>query len=173
MTRKVKHLTHQFFVLKTRRSLRAVHFHPHAAPYLLTAEVNDLDSSDSSMTEATSIGYLQYPPPAVLVTNFQPTEHVTLSSEPPNVSSTFFFVPSFTVGEFVPSFTVDESRDELQHASHDDGSSRMQVESPAVVQFQVDTNVTEQCDTSSPMDTISEVPTNSQPGTENLKSHKR
>lgn len=27
-------------VLKTRRSLRAVHFHPHAAPFLLTAEVN-------------------------------------------------------------------------------------------------------------------------------------
>lgn len=26
-------------VLKTRRSLRAVHFHPHAAPFLLTAEV--------------------------------------------------------------------------------------------------------------------------------------
>ncbi|CAN4120597.1 unnamed protein product [Withania somnifera] len=41
-------------VLKTRRSLRAVHFHPHGAPFLLTAEVNDLDSSDSSMTLATS-----------------------------------------------------------------------------------------------------------------------
>lgn len=27
-------------VLKTRRSLRAVHFHPHAAPFVLTAEVN-------------------------------------------------------------------------------------------------------------------------------------
>lgn len=26
-------------ILKTRRSLRAVHFHPHAAPFLLTAEV--------------------------------------------------------------------------------------------------------------------------------------
>ena len=26
-------------VLKTRRSLRAVHFHPHGAPLLLTAEV--------------------------------------------------------------------------------------------------------------------------------------
>jgi activator-of-BECN1-regulated-autophagy protein 1 len=26
-------------ILKTRRSLRAVHFHPHGAPYLLTAEV--------------------------------------------------------------------------------------------------------------------------------------
>lgn len=27
-------------ILKTRRSLRAVHFHPQAAPFLLTAEVN-------------------------------------------------------------------------------------------------------------------------------------
>ncbi|KAL5996818.1 hypothetical protein ACLOJK_007738 [Asimina triloba] len=49
-------------VLKTRRSLRAVHFHPHGAPYLLTAEVNDLDSPDSPTTLATS-GYLHYPVP--------------------------------------------------------------------------------------------------------------
>ncbi|XVE72840.1 hypothetical protein DITRI_Ditri11bG0070500 [Diplodiscus trichospermus] len=55
-------------ILKTRRSLRAVHFHPHAAPFLLTAEVNDLDSSDSSMTRATSQGYFHYPP-AVFVTS--------------------------------------------------------------------------------------------------------
>lgn len=52
-------------VLKTRRSLRAVHFHPHGAPFLLTAEVNDLDSSDSSMTLATSPGYLHYPRPTL------------------------------------------------------------------------------------------------------------
>ena len=32
--------SHPNFILKTRRSLRAVHFHPHAAPFLLTAEVN-------------------------------------------------------------------------------------------------------------------------------------
>ncbi|XP_062198906.1 uncharacterized protein LOC133901567 isoform X2 [Phragmites australis] len=44
-------------ILKTRRSLRAVHFHPHGAPYLLTAEVNDLDSGDSTLTPATSSGY--------------------------------------------------------------------------------------------------------------------
>ncbi|XP_059317808.1 uncharacterized protein LOC132068283 isoform X5 [Lycium ferocissimum] len=49
-------------ILKTRRSLRAVHFHPHAAPFLLTAEVNDLDSSDSSMTRATSPGNLRGDP---------------------------------------------------------------------------------------------------------------
>lgn len=28
-------------VLKTKRSLRAVHFHPHGAPFLMTAEVID------------------------------------------------------------------------------------------------------------------------------------
>ncbi|KAG0454204.1 hypothetical protein HPP92_025508 [Vanilla planifolia] len=41
-------------VLKTRRSLRAVHFHPHGAPFLLTAEVIDFDSPDSSLTLATT-----------------------------------------------------------------------------------------------------------------------
>ncbi|XVF72118.1 hypothetical protein PTKIN_Ptkin12aG0095100 [Pterospermum kingtungense] len=54
-------------ILKTRRSLRAVHFHPHAAPFLLTAEVSDPDSSDSSVTRAASEGYFHYPPPAVFV----------------------------------------------------------------------------------------------------------
>ncbi|XP_055811153.1 uncharacterized protein LOC129880919 isoform X2 [Solanum dulcamara] len=49
-------------ILKTRRSLRAVHFHPHAAPFLLTAEVNDLDSSDPSMARATSPGNLRGDP---------------------------------------------------------------------------------------------------------------
>ncbi|KAF8712091.1 hypothetical protein HU200_028927 [Digitaria exilis] len=39
-------------ILKTRRSLRAVQFHPHAAPYLLTAEVHSRDSEDSAMTPA-------------------------------------------------------------------------------------------------------------------------
>ncbi|KAF3335834.1 hypothetical protein FCM35_KLT20341 [Carex littledalei] len=55
-------------VLKTRRSLRAVHFHPHGAPYLLTAEVNNIDSSESPLTEAKSTGYLHYPP-AVFIAN--------------------------------------------------------------------------------------------------------
>lgn len=146
------------FVLKTKRSLRAVHFHPHAAPYLLTAEVNDLDSSDSSMTEATSLGYLQYPPPAVFVTNIHPTEHISLSSELPYVSLPFFFMPSYT---------ADESRAELQHASHDVGSGSMQVESSAMVQIQADTSATEQYETTvAPMDTFSEMPTSSQTGTE-------
>ncbi|XP_061341436.1 uncharacterized protein LOC133287780 [Gastrolobium bilobum] len=146
------------FVLKTKRSLRAVHFHPHAAPYLLTAEVNDLDSSDSSMTEATSLGYLQYPPPAVFVANIHHTEHISLSSELPYLSIPFFFMPSYT---------VDESRAELQHASHDVGSGSMQIESSALMQLQADTNATEQYDTTvSPMDTFSEMPASSQTGAE-------
>lgn len=60
-------------VLKTRRSLRAVHFHPHGAPFLLTAEVNDLDSPDTPLTLATTSGYLQYPPPAIFFTNASST----------------------------------------------------------------------------------------------------
>eukprot|EP00250_Pteridium_aquilinum_P014041 c21742_g1_i1 orf=794-3418(+) len=58
-------------VLRTRRSLRAVHFHPHGAPLLLTAEVYGLDAPDCPMTLATSPGYLQYPGPAVFFTPLQ------------------------------------------------------------------------------------------------------
>ncbi|KAG2302338.1 hypothetical protein Bca52824_030989 [Brassica carinata] len=54
-------------VLKTRRSLRAVHFHPHGAPFLMTAEV--IDPLDHSMSLATSGGYLSYPPPAIYFTS--------------------------------------------------------------------------------------------------------
>ena len=32
--------------LRTRRSLRAVHFHPHGAPLLLSAEVNETSEHD-------------------------------------------------------------------------------------------------------------------------------
>ncbi|XP_035821212.1 uncharacterized protein [Zea mays] len=55
-------------ILRTRRSLRAVHFHPHGAPYLLTAEVNNIESADSPLTLARSSGYSNYPS-ALLVSN--------------------------------------------------------------------------------------------------------
>ncbi|KAJ0252585.1 WD_REPEATS_REGION domain-containing protein [Hirschfeldia incana] len=55
-------------VLKTRRSLRAVHFHPHGAPFLMTAEASEIDPLDSSMSIATSVGYLRHPPPAIVFT---------------------------------------------------------------------------------------------------------
>ncbi|KAL4558615.1 hypothetical protein LXL04_036816 [Taraxacum kok-saghyz] len=70
-------------VLRTRRSLRAVHFHPHSAQLLLTAEVNDLDSSDISMTPATSLGYLHYPPPAVYMGNMHRIDRLSLAPELP------------------------------------------------------------------------------------------
>ncbi|KAJ4878238.1 Transducin family protein / WD-40 repeat family protein [Raphanus sativus] len=56
-------------VLKTRRSLRAVHFHPHGAPLFMTAEVSEIDPLDSSMSLATSVGCLRYPPPAIFFTS--------------------------------------------------------------------------------------------------------
>ncbi|XP_044493310.1 uncharacterized protein LOC123216802 isoform X3 [Mangifera indica] len=135
-------------VLKTRRSLRAVHFHPHAAPFLLTAEVNDLDSSDSSMTRATSPGYLRYPPPAVFVANTQSSDHVNLNSKLPPMSMPLLFVPSVS---------IDNSRMDMdsQHANRHVGSRNMQVESSAAKHFQLHVNVPEQQDTTvSPMETF-------------------
>ncbi|KAK8962982.1 hypothetical protein KSP40_PGU005969 [Platanthera guangdongensis] len=70
-------------VLKTRRSLRAVHFHTHGSPFLLTTEVNNLDSPDSPLTLATTSGYLQYPPPAVLFTNINSRLHSFVETKVP------------------------------------------------------------------------------------------
>ncbi|KAM7270272.1 hypothetical protein ACFE04_029486 [Oxalis oulophora] len=122
-------------VLKTRRSLRAVHFHPHAAPFLLTAEVNDLEPSDSSMTRATSPGYLRYPPPAIFVANAQSTDHITLPVELPVISLPFFFVPSYP---------VDESRIDTQYANrHHTSSNGTRVVRPGSTQSQTGLNTEE------------------------------
>ncbi|KAL5538878.1 hypothetical protein UlMin_043121 [Ulmus minor] len=104
-------------VLKTRRSLRAVHFHPHGAPFLLTAEVNDLDSSDSLMTRATSLGYLRYPPPVVFMANFHSNDRL-LAAEFAPMSLPYFSVPSFA---------MDDSRTESQQTIQNVGSNSMQV----------------------------------------------
>ncbi|CAK7349488.1 unnamed protein product [Dovyalis caffra] len=149
-----------FIVLKTRRSLRAVHFHPHGAPFLLTAEVNDLDSSDSSMTQATSPGYLRYPPPAVFVTNGQSSDRVNLASELPLMSLPFLFVPSFS---------IDDSRiDANRHVT----SSTMQVESSTSMQLQLDTNAADRYDPLvTPMETFPAVPSSSYTGAEGMVSN--
>ncbi|GMH20069.1 hypothetical protein Nepgr_021910 [Nepenthes gracilis] len=83
-------------VLKTRRSLRAVQFHPHAAPFLLTAEVNDLDSSDSIMAVATSQGYLRYPPPTICFASANSSDRSSLADELPLISLPLFIWPSFS-----------------------------------------------------------------------------
>ncbi|XP_076944564.1 uncharacterized protein LOC143615282 [Bidens hawaiensis] len=80
-------------VLRTRRSLRAVHFHPHSAPFLLTAEVNDLDSSDSTMAPATSLGYLHYPPPSVYMGNMHSIDRLSLAGELPLMPVPLFCSP--------------------------------------------------------------------------------
>ncbi|XP_065874131.1 uncharacterized protein [Euphorbia lathyris] len=142
-------------VLKTRRSLRAVHFHPHAAPFLLTAEVNDLDSSDSSMTRATSPGYLKYPPPAVFVANVNSGDRVSLAAELPLMSLPLLYVPSFS---------MDDTRTGAEkHTS----SSIMQVESSSLRQLQADANTGLKYDTLvSPMETFPAVPSISYPHAE-------
>ncbi|KAJ9169689.1 hypothetical protein P3X46_017851 [Hevea brasiliensis] len=137
-------------VLKTKRSLRAVHFHPHAAPFLLTAEVNDLDSSDSTMARATSPGYLRYPPPAVFMTNVQSGDRVSLAAELPLMSLPFLFMPSFS---------MDDSRTDVNRHV---GSSIIQVESSGSRQLQTDANAADNYDTSvSPMETFPAVPCSS------------
>ncbi|KAM3318513.1 hypothetical protein ACQJBY_035961 [Aegilops geniculata] len=78
-------------ILRTRRSLRAVHFHPHGAPYLLTAEVNNLDSADSQLTHATSTGYSNYPS-ALFFANINSRGYPHLES---NVSSPCLIWPAF------------------------------------------------------------------------------
>ncbi|XP_057964079.1 uncharacterized protein LOC131155156 isoform X2 [Malania oleifera] len=144
-------------VLKTKRSLRAVHFHPHGAPFLLTAEVNDLDSSDSSMTQATSVGYLRYPPPAVFMSNVHSRDPLTLAAELPFMSFPFLFLPSNA---------RDDSRTDLQNDNRLVGSSSIQVESSSV-QFQTRANTVQQNDDMAcPMETSPVIPSGSYHGTE-------
>ncbi|GAB2266731.1 hypothetical protein Dimus_001723 [Dionaea muscipula] len=101
--------TEPAMVLKTRRSLRAVLFHPHAAPFLLTAEVNDLDSSDSVMTVATSQGYLCYPPPTLYVTNAHSADRSSSRGEPPFMSLPLLIWPPVSRDDGLMSF---QHRDE-------------------------------------------------------------
>ncbi|KAL6877614.1 hypothetical protein ACP4OV_012829 [Aristida adscensionis] len=86
-------------ILKTRRSLRAVHFHPHGAPYLLTAElqfqVNNLDSGDSPLTLARSSGYSNYP--SVLLfknVNSRSCPHLESNTVPP-----YLLWPAYQIGD--------------------------------------------------------------------------
>lgn len=124
-------------VLKTKRSLRAVHFHPHGAPFLLTAEVNDLGSSDSSIIRATSPGSLRYPPPAVYVANVQSSDRFSMSTELPLMSLPLLFLPSFS---------RDDSRTDPRLGNRPVGPSHLGVGSSSSMQFRVDVNAIEQCD---------------------------
>ncbi|XAR61031.1 hypothetical protein NMG60_11034608 [Bertholletia excelsa] len=115
-------------VLKTRRSLRAVHFHPHGAPFLLTAEVNDLDS-DSSMTQATSLRSLYYPSPAIYVANLCSNDHLGMAAEIPLMS-----LPSL----YLPLYAREDSRTDLQLGSRSVGPGQFELGSSASEQFRLD-----------------------------------
>ncbi|XP_024981179.1 uncharacterized protein LOC112517961 isoform X2 [Cynara cardunculus var. scolymus] len=106
-------------VLRTRRSLRAVHFHPHSSPLLLTAEVNDLDSSDSKMAPATSLGYLHYPPPAVYMGNMHRIDRLSLAAE----------LPLMPLPLYSPSILRVDSRPQPQNGSRPVGSNTRLLES--------------------------------------------
>nr|GMD59819.1 flagellar wd repeat-containing protein pf20 [Ipomoea batatas] len=114
-------------ILKTRRSLRAVHFHPHAAPFLLTAEVNDLDSSDSSMTLATSPGNLRYPPPTVYLTDAHSTYQSASANELPIMSIPFMIWPSIGRDSRMPSqqSNADSGSDNVQQRGDTSSSVRL------------------------------------------------
>ncbi|CAI0426724.1 unnamed protein product [Linum tenue] len=140
-------------VLRTKRSLRAVHFHPHAAPFLLTAEVNDLDSSDSTMSRATSPGYLRYPPPAVFVANVQSSERVNVAAELPLMSLPLLVMPSIPVDDT----RVNDNRDVSS------SSSSMQVESSMRMQIQTETTA--------PMETHSDIVAGSCPAISSASSN--
>lgn len=125
-------------VLKTRRSLRAVHFHPHAAPFLLTAEVNDLDSPDCPMSLATSPGYLHYPPPAVFFANVNSGVRTNLEARVTPMPFPFLFWPTF----------ARDGGPSLQHTFMAAGSNSTPQIGPssAPVQPQVDPSVGSQHD---------------------------
>ncbi|XP_009588057.1 uncharacterized protein [Nicotiana tomentosiformis] len=115
-------------ILKTRRSLRAVHFHPHGAPFLLTAEVNDLDSSDSSMTIATSPGNLRYPPPTVYLTDAHSTYRSASANELPIMSLPFMIWPSIARGDPrmpLQQSDADMASDSTQHRADTSASVRL------------------------------------------------
>ncbi|KAK8956045.1 Calmodulin-1 [Platanthera guangdongensis] len=57
--------------------------------------VNDLDSPDSPLTLATTSGYLQYPPPAVLFTNINSRLHSFVETKVLVMPSPYLFLPTF------------------------------------------------------------------------------
>ncbi|KAJ1279037.1 hypothetical protein BS78_04G124600 [Paspalum vaginatum] len=113
-------------ILRTRRSLRAVHFHPHGAPYLLTAEVNNIESADSPLTLARSSGYSNYTS-ALFVTNSN-------SRFCPHLESNVAASP----GLLLPAYLRDDGI--LHVLGNDSSSTNVQQRSPLV---QVGTSDTE------------------------------
>ncbi|XP_058101415.1 uncharacterized protein LOC131245756 [Magnolia sinica] len=151
-------------VLKTRRSLRAVHFHPHGAPFLLTAEVNDLDSPDCPMTLATSLGYLRYPvpTPAVCFANDHTCAHPNLEAKVPSTSFPYFLWPTFV------------KHGGIQHGNRAIGSTNGQqnAEFSVSANHQTDSNIRSQNTYSvSPLEMSPVIPSDSSTATEDVTAN--
>lgn len=95
-------------------------------------QVNDLESSDSMTTQATSLGYLHYPPPAVFVANFHSADRMSFFAD--LVYSPFFSLPAWDLNRPV-------SRIEQQDMVQNVGSVRTQVGSSASTHVQPDANI--------------------------------
>ena len=124
-------------------------------------QVNDLDSSDSSMTKATSPSYLHYPPPAVFLANIHSSDRLKLAAELHLTSLPFLFFPTFA---------RDDSRIDLYHADRPTGSSSVQTGPSGSVQFQADANTAGQYDYMVlPMETSPIMSSRSNPCTEGMQ----
>lgn len=62
---------------------------------IIFSQVNDLDSTDSSMTIATSPGYLQYPPPTVYFADVHSHDRTRLADELPLMPLPLLMWPNF------------------------------------------------------------------------------
>lgn len=100
-------------------------------------QVNDLDSSDTAVARPTSLGSLYYPPPSIFLANVHRTDNISLAAELPLMSS-----PS----TYVPIIARDDSETDLQVENPPVDSSRIQADSSAHMQFEIDLNAIGQFD---------------------------
>lgn len=66
---------------------------------LIFFQVNDLDSSDPSMTLATSPGYLHYPPPTIYLADAHSNYRSNSGNDAPIMSVPFLIWPSISIGD--------------------------------------------------------------------------
>lgn len=80
-------------------------------------QVNDLDSSDPTMTLATSPGYLRYPPPTIYLADAHSAFQSNSGNEMPIMSIPFLIWPSITRGDItlLPQQTDAEMSSNVSH----------------------------------------------------------
>ncbi|GFZ17643.1 transducin family protein [Actinidia rufa] len=124
------------FVFFKDRPIASIAFHAEGEVLAVASghKVNDLGSSDSSMTRATSPGSLRYPPPAVYVANVRSSDRLSMATDLPLVSLPFLYLPSLT---------REDSRTDPQLGSRPVGSSHVKVGSSSSMQVRETANAQE------------------------------